>query len=1415
MSDDDRISDLWEDALDRYEKVAPKRSRRDQNLLMTLKTPESLEAYLEKHESSFRLFRTKHGKLTKRLMTCIKPFMTLSDMISAAVSASPFAPASTVVGAVCFVLKAAEGVSEVYDWIEELFDKLRDFTVRLDKYAQGVFPEGFRDKVVEIFGCILEVLACAEKAIKDGRWKKYAAVLFLGGDERVKAAFDELAGLFQSEQALVIAISYATNQKMDKRIEEIGATSEAILKATKTVQEQTNRDKCLEWISKSDVSAQQSDNLGRKQTNTGNWFLQNATFNEWVSGSDQAWGLACPGAPGAGKTTMAATLIHHLSTLGSSDQIGVTYAYANYRSRSIQTLYNLVTALLRCLVQIRSSIPQSVLDTYIKLHKSRNLTLQESVDLVIAVCKEFSMVYIVIDALDECQDGVARDLLRHIWRVHEQTKIRLLVTTRYITSISDMITQELGVVPQLEIRASDDDIREYFSTRASGFQNFLKNNQDLRMLASEKVIEASGGMFLLARLHIDQLSAMVVPAQVKKALSTMFRITDDMSQTAEAYNEQYDQALERIMNQPAYQADLARQTLAWLTFAQRPLKPAELCTALAVLLSDKKDCVDADCIPEMSLVVSICAGLVVVDEQANIVRSVHYTTQEYFERNHQKWLTQGQKQVASTCLAYLSLDTFKNEVQDFEEYYFRLRDDTFYSYAAEAWAKHAKPVEAQLVEEIIGLLVNFSSMRSVSINTTARWQSADPVGYWLKYDQVDPVRIIARAGLSLSLRKYWSDGHQSRKNRPRLSALAQAAGENDVEAVRFLLEQTVDGSFHNGSEEALVFAASGGHTEIVRLILDFWDVADQPQSSPATTKKSRSDDQVSTVVADHTVTIRRPVSTKDAKNQALDHALAEGYESITQILLQRGAVIRHFPFEPFPRRNFDDLMEKSLRIVLSQGYHIDSLDRNGQTALQVAAERNSKSLVSLLIEEGADKSLAAKQLGHYLVNTVKSSERNCERDTVNMLLGYGVDVNAQGPHGNTALIAAISRHGYDYFEVVVDLLNQGARVDMDYGCSEGNALNVAARLVRIKACEILLEHGADINARSGYARCTAFESACKRGHVKVAKLLLDKDAEIPESGVSISGRDITSWWLDEGHLLLQLLHERGIKTNLEGDEAHEPAIYEAVRRGMSLTLEQLLKLGANINSIAGEHGNVLHTALVGDAHGPSGNHVQCVNMLLDHGADLNAPGKVHATTLGAALSCWRQNTHMNRLSEVDTTVPLLERKVRFDGHGPALLEESVTSQALHVARYLLQSGVTIASCPASSNLLVEACRASKPVDFLKLLYDFGADMNLLGPAALHKAAYSAKSDAVVWLLDHDVDANAPGDEYPTALVSAVSGYARWLVRGPDSATIAEKLVEHGAEVKVHGLAALKLIRSNRFAAYDTVVRLLAGSIKDF
>jgi hypothetical protein len=69
---------------------------------------------------------------------------------------------------------------------------------------------------------------------------------------------------------------------------------------------------------------------------------------------------------------------------------------------------------------------------------------------------------------------------------------------------------------------------------------------------------------------------------------------------------------------------------------------------------------------------------------------------------------------------------------------------------------------------------------------------------------------------------------------------------------------------------------------------------------------------------------------------------------------------------------------------------------------------------------------------------------------------------------------------------------------------------------------------------------------------------------------------------DWAHETLYLLNVRGIEVNSERGETHEPAIYIAVRYDHSESLRELLRLGANTISEAGEHGSVLHTVLVRD-----------------------------------------------------------------------------------------------------------------------------------------------------------------------------------------------------------------------------------------
>jgi hypothetical protein len=189
ISSDPKFNELQNQALKSY-LASMNRDPEDMAMLKKLHSSDDLYYLLETDHLKLRGCRNKHLKFFSVLSMAIKPLELISGVAQSAVSLTPFAPAFTVLGAVLFLVRAADGVSEAYDWVEELFDKLPGFTQRLEEYVSGDMNAHLQYKVVTILPCVLEILGKSERVIRDGRFRKYAVALFLGKDEQVKASLD-------------------------------------------------------------------------------------------------------------------------------------------------------------------------------------------------------------------------------------------------------------------------------------------------------------------------------------------------------------------------------------------------------------------------------------------------------------------------------------------------------------------------------------------------------------------------------------------------------------------------------------------------------------------------------------------------------------------------------------------------------------------------------------------------------------------------------------------------------------------------------------------------------------------------------------------------------------------------------------------------------------------------------------------------------------------------------------------------------------------------------------------------------------------------------------------------------------------------------------------------------------------------
>jgi hypothetical protein len=105
----------------------------------------------------------------------------------------------------------------------------------------------------------------------------------------------------------------------------------------------------------------------------------------------------------------------------------------------------------------------------------------------------------------------------------------------------------------------------------------------------------------------------------------------------------------------------------------------------------------------------VCAGLVVVDQESAVIRLVHYTTQEYFERTSSYFNPAAQLLIAETCLTYLSFSVFESGScatdEDFEE---RLRQYELLDHAARIRGEHARRVGAEVAEALRSFLTHYS-----------------------------------------------------------------------------------------------------------------------------------------------------------------------------------------------------------------------------------------------------------------------------------------------------------------------------------------------------------------------------------------------------------------------------------------------------------------------------------------------------------------------------------------------------------------------------------------------------------------------------------------------------------------------------------------------------------------------------------
>ncbi|KAL2186498.1 Pkinase-domain-containing protein [Thermothelomyces heterothallicus CBS 203.75] len=460
--------------------------------------------------------------------------------------------------------------------------------------------------------------------------------------ERLKSHFNLI---MQNDLVELAKLSHLKLDNIQRQVET--ATSRSL---------DNEAEKVILWISPLSYRARHLDVLNTARPGTGTWFLHHPVLNKWVNGELNV--LWCPGIPGAGKTILAcpsiisSLVIDNLERHHGSATSLCTYVYCSYEKRREQTPVALLSSILQqVLQQSRSStLPEEVLSLY-RLHSKHDTrpTLAQVTETLRAVTASFTVFRVIVDALDECAES-DDDALRFISAVRSLgPSVRLLCTSRF----SSVFERYFAEADSIEISARNEDIRIYLDSDIQQHPRLARHvhaDPALKQDIIEAITGEFRGMFLLAKLHLESLSTKINRKAIRLALKTLPATLDAT----------YSEAVQRIHNQAPDLVEVAKSVLFWVICAKRPLTVLELRQMYATLELPDHTPLEDDDLPDGELLTSTCGGLLLVEGEAQTVRVVHYTAQEYFERTHVQELEAARLSLANASLAYISLPNFSD-----------------------------------------------------------------------------------------------------------------------------------------------------------------------------------------------------------------------------------------------------------------------------------------------------------------------------------------------------------------------------------------------------------------------------------------------------------------------------------------------------------------------------------------------------------------------------------------------------------------------------------------------------------------------------------------------------------------------------------------------------------------------------------
>ena len=436
-----------------------------------------------------------------------------------------------------------------------------------------------------------------------------------------------------------------------------------------------------------------------------------------------------------------------------------------------------------------------------------------------------------------------------------------------------------------------------------------------------------------------------------------------------------------------------------------------------------------------------------------------------------------------------------------------------------------------------------------------------------------------------------------------------------------------------------------------------------------------------------------------------------------------------------------DCSKETIQEIIDHGADVNAVNSRGRTALLLGCFYRQMDSVKVLLEAGADPSVADKEGFSCLHAAI---DGHCSKDTLQGLIDHGIHIDATRKDGTNAFLRACST---GQSESVMFLIEAGADVIITKP-DANTCLHLAVKgECSNESLQKIIEQGKiDVNAVNKRNE-TALLLACVSAQAESVKLLLrtGSDPNISDASGYTSLHAAVYGCCTSNTLQEIIAHEVLLDAqNIYG----RTALWLACSYRQQDSVILLLEAGSNPNTANGDGDTCLHAAITG------GCSKKIIHKIIDHGANVNTTNMRNETVL--TLACLYKNEGaINVLLKANADPNITENT-----YGDISLHKAVSQEcSKEVLQALIDHGANVnATNKRNETALTLACLFENEGAII-LLVNASADPNIAveayGYTCLHDAITGDWSKEVLQaLIDHGANVNVTNKRNETALQQA-------------------------------------------------------------